>query len=181
MAAYWWLTTEQRGLVLIVEATINGTHDAGWAGEVTSLPFTHLATTGGSHSEVREQLARDVLAEVTAGILPVPGSSVDAVRILSTSATTHLRGGEADGPVITVPAIAERGHQAWRAQTHPSAGLLAGRQATGPDMAAARDELATSLMMDMEIGIEGIPANWSGIQMLTTTPKTYPEDTLAGA
>jgi hypothetical protein len=39
-------------------------------------------------------------------------------------------------------------------------------------MAAARDLLATTLMLALEVGIDGIPQGWSGIRPLTGRVRT---------
>jgi hypothetical protein len=51
--------------------------------------------------------------------------------------------------------------------------------ALGDTLAKARDVLAETLMIALEIGVDGLPADWSGIRLLTTTRKTYPVTALS--
>src|ERR1700733_1563475 len=174
MAAFWRLDTEPRGLVLTVQATIEGTVEDGWRGEVTTVPFDALAAQGPGFGPVRDQLAAATLAEAAAGILPVPAQAIDAIRVMATSVTSYPRGGEYDGPLVSVPALADRDATTWCAVTAGAAGSLGGTIALGATVQAAQDALAEILMLAMDVGIDGIRETWCGIRLLTMTRKTYP-------
>jgi hypothetical protein len=175
MAAYWRLGAEPRGVVITVEATIEGAGETGWYGQLTTVPFGKITAEGNSHSSVREQLAKGVLAEIGAGAVPVPTSMVDAVRVMSTSAARYLRGGDdPSGPVISVPAIADSDGSRWCAATVSAAGHLSRQAAFGETISAACDALADGVMLALEVGVDGLRHDWSGIRLLILTRKTYP-------
>jgi hypothetical protein len=180
MTAYWVISAEPRGLVLTIEAMIDGADKTGWSGRVATLPFEGISTTGHSHDNVRRSLAAAVLAAAAAGAVPVPAGQVSAVRVMSTSAAEYTRGSGQQGPVIAVPAVADRDAVTWCAATITAAGPLSGQASLGDTLAMARDILAETLMIALEIGIDGLPASWSGIRLLTTTRKTYPVTSLPG-
>ena len=179
MAIYWGVSAEPRGLVLTVEAMIDGTDETSWSGRVATLSFDGVSMTGHSYEDVRHALAAAVLTAAEDGAMPVPADQLGAVRIMSTSAAGYERGGEYGGPVITIPAVADRDAVTWCAATVTAAGPLGGQAALGDTLAKARDVLAETLMIALEIGVDGLPADWSGIRLLTTTRKTYPVTALS--
>jgi hypothetical protein len=165
--------------VLSVDATLTP-GKKGWEGHITTLPFTELTATGATHNEARQKLAYAVLENIKAGGFPVSPKMITGVRVLSTSTSQHPRGGEFTGPVITIPAVADRAGETWQAATTTDAGLLHGYKGEAPTMAAARDALATTLMMELEMSGDEIAYNWSGIRLMTATRKTYDVSVLSG-
>ena len=63
--------------------------------------------------------------------------------------------------------------------TVPAAGPLGGTAAAGDTLPGARDILAEMLMVALEVGIDGLPEDWSGIRLHTLTRKTYPAGVLS--
>jgi hypothetical protein len=173
MTAYWNLSKESAGLVLTAEAMFEGDADVGWRGQVTTVPFGGRVTRGAALGQVRERLARIVLAQVNGGELPLPPGLVSAIRLMSVTTTYYPRG-EMGGPAIVVPAVADRDGSTWSVMTAATAGLLARQAAAGATISDARDALAEGFLLALEVGIDGLPQEWSGIRLYTLTRKTYP-------
>lgn len=173
MTAYWNLTEEPVGRVLTVEAMFEGDAGAGWRGQVTTVPFGGRIVRGADFGLVRERLARIVLAQVKSGQLPLPADAISAIRLMSVTAACYPRG-QADGPAIVVPAVADRDGGAWLVATASVAGPLSGQGGAGPTISDAQDALAEVLMIALEVGIDGVAPEWSGIRLYTLTRKTYP-------
>ena len=181
MAGFWRLSAESRGLVVTVEATIEGTTEDGWRGEVTTVPFDTLEAQGPGFGPVRDRLAAAVLVQAATGIMPLPAQSLDAIRVMATSVTHYPRGVEREGPQVSIPAIADRDAATWCAVTTGAAGPLGGTAAIGATVRAAQDALAQMLLLAMDVGIDGLPDTWCGIQLLTLTRKTYPVAALSAS
>jgi hypothetical protein len=77
--------------------------------------------------------------------------------------------------------LADRDATTWYTGTPAAAGPLGGLAALGATVRAAQDVLAELLMLAMDVGIDGIPDNWCGIQLLTLTRKTYPARLLSAS
>lgn len=125
MAGFWRLSAESRGLVVTVEATIEGTNEDSWRGEVTTVPFDTIEAQGPGFGPVRDRLAAAVLVQAVTGIMPLPAGSLDAVRVMATSVTHYPRGVEREGPQVSIPAIADRDAAG---PAGPHSGTLAARR-----------------------------------------------------
>ncbi len=177
MTAYWNLSEESAGLVLTAEAMFEGDANVGWRGQLTTVPFGGRVIRGAAFEQVRQRLARVVLEQVNGGELAVPVALVGAIRLMSVTTACYPRG-KTGGPAIVIPAVADRDGSAWSVVT--AAGLLARQAAVGATISDAQDVLAKGLLLALEVGIDGLPEEWSGIRLYTLTRKTYPVAQLSG-
>lgn len=151
----------------------------GWEVPAGSAPLGNTEpVTGATVTQVRDTVAALAWSTIQKGALPVPVDQVAAVRLFSTVVTDHPRTGDMSGPVIQVPALADRS-QTWWVATEGEAGVLAGHRQSGKTVHEAVAKLVEGLMLELAVNPQGVPENWSGIQLQLTSRKTYPVDVLA--
>ncbi|WP_046469466.1 hypothetical protein [Allosalinactinospora lopnorensis] len=156
--------------VVCVHAIVASSKE-GWHGQLFGIDAP--TATAVDFKSARVDLASQVWKLIQGGEVSVPMTAIEKVRVYAHTVFDFPRKGDFSGAPVTVQAVADLTPEGWMAGTDSPYAGLGECLGKGGTFAEARDTLADNLLMALEVGVEAVPDDWSGLKLVMKTRKSY--------